>query len=210
MKDFFKDKPKLSIAFLIIIHSVGIAGILSPYKDLFASLTPINLLVSFGVLLLNHHQIGKKWLLFLGSVFIAGYTIEVIGVNTGYPFGDYTYGENLGLKIFNTPLMIGLNWAMLIYCSSSIAILHYKPFIQAAVAATFMLLYDLNLEPSAIELGLWSWAEVSIPIQNYVSWFVVAYVMHYFLYRFLGKPQNKIAKPLYLIQMIFFAIVNFT
>jgi len=99
---------------------------------------------------------------------------------------------------------------MLIYCSSAIAILHHNSFVQGGVAATFMLLYDLNLEPSAIELGLWNWEAVSIPIQNYVSWFVIAFVMHYFLYQFLGKPQNKIAKPLYLIQMIFFAIINFT
>lgn len=210
MKQFFQDKTKLSIAFLIIIHLVGIGGMLSPYKDLFAGLTPINLLVSFVVLMANHHNLQKNWIVYLVAIYVAGFAVEVIGVNTGFPFGEYTYGKNLGPKILGTPLMIGLNWAMLIYCSSAIAILHHNSFVQAGVAATFMLLYDLNLEPSAIELGLWNWEMVSIPIQNYVSWFVIAFVMHYFLYRFLGKPQNKIAKPLYLIQMIFFAIINFT
>jgi bisanhydrobacterioruberin hydratase len=210
MKEFLQDKTKRSIAFLIIIHLVGIGGMLSPYKDLFASLTPINLLVSFVVLMLNHHNLQKNWIFYLIAIYIAGFAVEAIGVNTGFPFGEYNYGKNLGPKILGTPLMIGLNWAMLIYCSSAIAILHPNNIVQAGVAATFMLLYDLNLEPSAIELGLWNWQNVSIPIQNYVSWFVIAFVMHYFLYWFLGKPENKIAKPLYLIQMIFFAIINFT
>jgi uncharacterized membrane protein len=210
MTSFFKDKIKLSIAFLVIIHLVGIVGMLSPYKSYFEGLTPVNLLVSFVVLMLNHKQLNQRWIVFLISIFLAGFGVEVLGVNTGFPFGEYTYGENLGFKLFNTPLMIGLNWVMLIYCSAGVAQLHNNKFIQAAVAATLMLLYDLNLEPVAIEIGLWSWELVSIPLENYISWFFIAYAMHYALLRFMTVPTNGVAGPLFLIQMVFFAIINFT
>ena len=82
MKEFFKDKTKLSIAFLIIIHLVGIGGMLSPYKDFFASLTPINLLVSFVVLMLNHHNLQKNWIIYLVAIYVAGFAVEVISPAT--------------------------------------------------------------------------------------------------------------------------------
>ncbi len=210
MSSFFNDKTKLSIAFLIIIHSVGIAGMLSPYKSYFEGLTPVNLLVSFVVLMLNHKQLNQRWVVFFISIFLAGFGVEVLGVNTGFPFGEYTYGQNLGFKLFNTPLIMGLNWVMLIYCSAGVVQLHHNKFIQAAIAATFLLLYDLNLEPVAIEIGLWSWDLVSIPIENYISWFFIAYAMHYALLRFMSVPSNQIARPLFFIQMLFYTVINFT
>ena len=136
--------------------------------------------------------------------------MEVLGVNTGFPFGEYTYGQNLGFKLFNTPLIMGLNWVMLIYCSAGVVQLHHNKFIQAAIAATFLLLYDLNLEPVAIEIGLWCWDLVSIPIENYISWFFIAYAMHYALLRFMSVPSNQIARPLFFIQMLFYTVINFT
>ena len=210
MSSFFNDKTKLSIAFLVIIHSVGIAGMLSPYKSYFEELTPLNLQISFVVLMLNHKQLSQRWVVFFISIFLAGFGVEVLGVNTGFPFGEYTYGENLGFKLFNTPLMIGLNWVMLIYCSAGVVQLQLNKFIQAAIAATFMLLYDLNLEPVAIEIGLWSWEMVSIPLENYISWFFIAYAMHYALLRFMSVPNNQIARPLFFIQMVFHLVINFT
>ena len=39
---------------------------------------------------------------------------EAIGVNTGLLFGTYEYGANLGFKIFGVPLIIGVNWTVLI------------------------------------------------------------------------------------------------
>lgn len=210
MSSFFNDKTKLSIAFLIIIHSVGISGMLSPYKSYFEGLTPVNLLVSFVVLMLNHKQLNQRWVVFFISIFLAGFGVEVLGVNTGFPFGEYTYGQNLGFKLFNTPLIMGLNWVMLIYCSAGVVQLHHNKFIQAAIAATFLLLYDLNLEPVAIEIGLWSWDLVSIPIENYISWFFIAYAMHYALLRFMSVPSNQIARPLFFIQMLFYTVINFT
>ena len=70
MSSFFNDKTKLSIAFLVTIHSVGIAGMLSPYKSYFEELTPLNLQISFVVLMLNHKQLSQRWVVFFISIFL--------------------------------------------------------------------------------------------------------------------------------------------
>ena len=33
---------------------------------------------------------------------VLGFAIEVVGTNTGWPFGEYTYGSALGLSIAHT------------------------------------------------------------------------------------------------------------
>lgn len=210
MKELLKNKTKLSLTLLIIVYAVGAIGLLTPLKNFVAPLTPLTLLLSFGVLLYNHHQPNAKLWWVLSGVFLAGFGVEVLGVNTGFPFGVYSYGENLGPKIWGTPLIIGLNWALLIYCTAGLMVVHINPFIQALVGAAFMVLFDLALEPAAIELGFWSWQTANIPFSNYLAWFVIAYVMHIVFWRFIGKPQNKTGKWLYFIQLIFFSIINFT
>ena len=47
-----------------------------------------------------------------------GFFIEVIGVKTGFIFGSYYYGAAMGIKILAVPLLIGLNWSILVYSTS--------------------------------------------------------------------------------------------
>jgi len=49
------------------------------------------------------------------AVSIIGFLIEVIGVKTGYIFGRYYYGQSLGYHLLSVPLLIGLNWGVLLY-----------------------------------------------------------------------------------------------
>ena len=60
-------------------------------------------------------------------VFIIGYFIEVLGVRFKFIFGEYFYGETLGLKILNTPLIMGVNWLSLSLSTFGIAAYIFKP-----------------------------------------------------------------------------------
>ena len=64
----------------------------------FLSLTPLNLLLTLLIILINHND-WKNWWIFLLS-YLAGLGIEIIGVNTGWPFGEYVYGPVLVLRFF--------------------------------------------------------------------------------------------------------------
>ena len=53
--------------------------------------------------------------------FITGMLAEILGVRYGFIFGEYSYGNALGTKVMGVPLMIGVNWCILIFITGFIA-----------------------------------------------------------------------------------------
>jgi putative membrane protein len=100
------NKVFILLAILLIFYTVGTVGILSEERDWFLSLSPFNLLLSFVCLLLSYSRFnfGLVFTIFIAATI--GFVAELIGVHTGYLFGDYWYGENLGIKLFEVPLII--------------------------------------------------------------------------------------------------------
>ena len=58
-------------------------------------------------------------MLIFAFIFLAGFVVEMIGTNSGLIFGGYTYGPTLGLKVGETPVLMGLNWIMMIYLTAT-------------------------------------------------------------------------------------------
>jgi len=107
--------------FIVIFYVVGIAGFTIPFlQPVFKVITPLALLLGVYLLAIYHGKFSVKSLIIFFTVFLTGLLVEVIGVNTGLIFGEYTYGKTLGPKIWNTPLMIGVNWLFLVYAIASI------------------------------------------------------------------------------------------
>jgi len=132
----------------------------------------------------------------------------MIGVNTGIIFGVYSYGPNLGLKILNTPVIIGLNWLILVYTTSSMfekinIHVNYKILLASAI----MLAYDIVLEQVAPFTGMWNWHEGNIPVRNYMAWFVIALIFHTLLKTVGIKTENAVSKNLFISQFVFFLIL---
>ena len=66
---------------------------------------------------------------------------EILGVKFGIIFGDYEYGNALGYKIFEVPLLIGANWAILtISCSALSATLFDSIFVKIIVGVFLMVM----------------------------------------------------------------------
>jgi putative membrane protein len=189
---------------------VGIAGFLFPStRHIFNRLTPLALLLSAGFLIWFHQpKFTKKMLVVFGIIFIFSFLVEAIGVKTGLIFGAYIYGNGLGLKLFETPLMIGLNWLMLIYCTQIIAErISEDQTIRLFFAPFLMVIYDLVLEQAAPLLGMWSWAGGKIPVQNYVAWYLLAFLFHLLLQKTKTEFLNKLAIPVFVIQFLFFVVL---
>ena len=111
-----KLKPEIFKGLLIIIYLVGIIGLSSgKFRSSFQYLTPYTLLISAFILFIFHKKWNEKHILAFVLVFLGGLIIEIIGVRTGYIFGNYNYGNVLGIKVYDTPIVIGVNWLMLIY-----------------------------------------------------------------------------------------------
>ncbi|MBK9076996.1 MAG: carotenoid biosynthesis protein [Flavobacteriales bacterium] len=110
-----KSLPPLFVptAILVILYTVGLVGLAGPWTEDLVYLTPYNLLITAGLLLWQARPDARTWAFAL-LVFVSSYLVETLGVHTGVIFGTYWYGDVLGAKLFDTPLLIGVNWLILV------------------------------------------------------------------------------------------------
>ena len=209
--ELFKAKKQLIlIVILIIFYTVGTIGILSPnYTDYFLSLSFFNLLLSFIVILIATNKLTINFLLFILLCFVVGIVVELIGTKTGLLFGDYSYGKNLGIKISGVPIVIGINWAILIISSASITNrLHVSVLLKIILSAFLMTFLDVLMEPVAIESDFWNWTNNSIPFYNYLCWFFISLLLNYLYFTFNLVKSNKVYDALFIIMLVFFSLLN--
>lgn len=208
--NYFVTKQTTIATLLIIFFSVGVVGMLIPAtNNFFLQLTPLALLLSFTVLALSDESKQRgKLIAYLLFIYFTSYAIEVAGVHTGLLFGEYSYGENLSIKLWDTPLIIGANWFFLVYTTAAT---FEKAKMSAALkillASLSMLLYDVVMEQVAPKLDMWSWKQVDVPFQNYFTWFAIAIVFHIRLKILKIKIKNGLALSLLLCQFIFFVLL---
>lgn len=197
--------------FLIIFYIVGLLGFIIPFtKAFFISITPFALLLNVYLLAIYHEKYTLKYVLIFLLIFISGYSIEVVGVKTGLIFGSYIYGNALGIKLFETPLLIGINWLFLTYTATSIAEkLKIKKWFAIFVAPAFMLVYDIVMEQVAPKMDMWNWHNSEVPIRNYVAWYVIAFSFVLLLKAFKIKTSNPLSAILFICQFLFFTALTF-
>ncbi|MFC2113911.1 carotenoid biosynthesis protein [Bacteroidota bacterium] len=198
------------LGLLIILYLIGIVGFSVPIlKPIFTALTPFNLMLSFLLLILYFKEKSNQFWIISVLIVLLGYLVEVAGVKTGKIFGHYSYGETLGLKWFDTPLLIGINWLMLSLAAYVIVKnIGLKTWPGALFGAFLMLAYDIVLEPVAIKTDMWEWVQFNVPIRNYVAWYVISFGFLMLLYRTNIQTENKLAKGLFLLQFLFFLILS--
>jgi putative membrane protein len=223
IKNFSKDQIATAIA--LLFHTVGLLGILVFKSDFIIHSTAFNLLLSFVLLTWTQKEKNRFFYLFILLCFLAGFAAEVVGVNTGFLFGNYSYGNLLGFKWQQVPIMIGINWVIIIYCCGiGVTTLLFRitrpgvkdiPPLSTILkslsvitdGATLAVLFDWLMEPVAVKLGLWKW-EGDIPLYNYICWFVISLLLLFLFHACKFNKQNKFAVNLLLIQFLFFLILR--
>ena len=114
---------------------------------------------------------------------LGGLAIEVLGVSTGVPFGEYRYLDSLGAQLLGVPLVVALAWTMMAYPAYVVGEVIGGGFARRALVGGWALAaWDLFLDPQMVQAGHWRWDSVGpslagIPLTNYVAWFVVATLM---------------------------------
>ncbi len=203
------QRPSFSIFIILLFHVSGLIGLQTTSMDWFLSLTPLNLLVSFLVLIRHEDFKNSTFILVTSSILFFGFILEVIGVNTGILFGNYIYGKTLGIKLFNTPLIIGFNWFIMVFCVGVIIEkTRFSTFLKSIVGATIMTLADYIIEPVAIAYDFWKWNTIAIPIQNYIAWFSFSFFFMLFFLNSKINKNNEVAPWLFVVQLIFFFTLN--
>jgi uncharacterized membrane protein len=201
---------KIAIAalLLLITHAVGFWGLqLSDMNEYFRQLTPVQLGFTAFLIFVFHQNWNLKFIAIMLLIGVLGFGSEWLGVHTGMIFGEYHYGETLGYKIDEIPLMIGLNWIILIYATGNIVLkLETNKYIKVAFGAFLMLAIDYYIEPVAIKFDFWSWDTPTgaIPFQNYVAWYILSLGFLLLFFETGIKKVNPMAIVGYVIQLLFF------
>ncbi len=196
--------------FFVIFYTIGALGMLIPQTFmLFTKLIPFSLLLNFFYLTYFHpNKKDIKSVIVFSFILLAGFIVEIIGVNTGIIFGEYNYGSSLGLKIFEIPVLIGFNWLFLTYTTASV-IERFKlsAILKVGLASIIMLVYDIILEQVAPKIGMWNWKNDSVPLQNYLMWFGLAILFHSLIKVFKVKTANPLSLVILCSQFAFFIIL---
>ncbi len=213
-------KEKTATFIILLIHFAGLPFIAYPLtRPFFLLATPITLSLSFALVLWNHSDWSKPFLLFCFLAFSIGFGAEIIGIQTGILFGDYFYGTILGLQLGGVPLVIGINWVMCIYAcgilshqilptaSSDKPPSSFPPpirtFFRILLGASLMLLLDLVIEPVAITMDFWQWENNHIPTWNYATWFILSFILLIFFELLPFEKNNKVASTVYFTLFFF-------
>lgn len=193
--------------FLILVYISGSIGfVVNP--SFFSPFTPYTLLLTCFVFLIHSPLADKKFIYAFFSIAFLGFLIEVVGVKTGLVFGKYSYGNGLGYKLLNVPLVISINWAMLIFAGITVVsrILTNKTIVLA-VAALLVTLIDLLIEQVAPKLDFWQFEGGLPDLQNYLSWMGVAFFTSYFFYPTIIKGNRTVSLIILILQIIFFTFL---
>jgi len=196
-----------SIFIVWLVNISGFFGILSDEKDFFLSSSPYVLTMTLFLLLVNN-TIDKKFLPRLFFIFLLGLSVEIIGVNFSFFFGEYKYGENLGVKIFDVPIVIGFNWVLLIILTGNFANRIFPKSIIGKVlfGSTMMILLDLLIEISAPKLDYWEFTINPVPFSNYFWWFVFSIIFH-LIYQSNNNKEFLVSSNILVIHFLFFGLL---
>lgn len=202
---------QLSLAVLVIYYAVGIVLLLRSGEDnKLIELTPFTISFTTAVLLFNHRNWSKGIVISLVLIALLGLGIEIVGVNFGVPFGEYSYSHILGIKLLDTPIIMGINWLMLVY--SGVLTMHQfisNTWVKALASGLLLVFLDLLIEPVAIKWNMWSWQEPEVPLENFITWGAAAILFSLILSFSIGKEtKNKMAMPVILLQFLFFILLG--
>ncbi len=147
---------------------------------------------------------GRYLLITLPFAFL----IELIGENTGWPFGTYSYDPSLGPQLIGIPLVVPFAWAMMAHPLLIVARRMSKTwtFLYGGFA---LMAWDLFLDPQMVGAGRWKWEvtgshvpfQPDIPPSNMFGWLLAGIALMAILNVSLPKEQRKYGSSLIAIDI---------
>ncbi len=192
--------------FLILVYFSGTIGF-AMNPEFFKPFTPLTLLLTSFVFLSFQVKQNLTYLSTFLTIGLIGFIIEVIGVKSGLIFGRYTYGAALGFKVEGVPLVISLNWALLI--SSGVLMGAYfsaNKWMNALLSALIITAIDFVIEQVCVQMDFWQFESGLAGMQNYFAWFLISFICSVFFYSVLSKGNKRIALIVLSLQVFFFGV----
>lgn len=112
------------------------------------------------------------------------YAVEVVGVLTGVPYGEFVYGVSLGPMFAGVPLALPVFFIPLVINAYLLCVLLLDErassrYVRLVVVTAAVVAMDIVLDPGAVALGFWSFESggfYDVPASNYAGWMLSAVV----------------------------------
>jgi putative membrane protein len=139
---------------------------------------------------------------------VVGYSMETLGVLSGFPFGRYYFTDGMGPKLFVVPILMGPAYVGMGYVSWTVARAGWSSssgkaemagprLMMIPMAASFLMVaWDLSFDPALSTIGrYWIWIRggsyFGVPISNFLGW----YLTNYLIYQLFALYIQKRSKP---------------
>ncbi len=195
--------------FLILVYVSGSIGFCL-YPTFFAPFTPFTLLFTCFVFILHQSksELNYKFIFYFIVVALFGYISEVVGVKTGLVFGNYQYGNGLGMKFFKVPLVISFNWALMACAAIIVAQKFFShSFLIAIIAASIATLIDVLIEQVAPKLDFWKFDSSLAGWHNYTGWFLISFVASLVFQKQFKGGNFNVSVVILALLILFFGII---
>lgn len=204
------------LGFLVLVYISGSIGFfINP--SFFKPFTWFTLIITCLVFLIHQPVNQPKYLLSFLCLAAFGFSMELLGIDTGMIFGTYHYGNSLGPKFEEVPIIISLNWALLINSGVLLAGYFFEHRLATAfLAAILVVLIDVCMEHIAPLMDMWYFEGGMAGIHNYIGWFCIAFPTSYILHDTFKQGNKKVALVIITLQLLTFGsvylskLLNFT
>ena len=198
----------------LLVSSYAFGAVMLAHDVLpgFVYLTAFHLTFATTLLLAAHRPwVDARPAIWIAASGLLGWGAEYVGVHGEWLFGEYAYGDTLGPKWRAIPLVLAVNWVLVVYsvCATVASYVpRWPPLGKVVASAAAMVALDVLIEPVAIGLDLWTWRGGAPPLRNYLGWGLVSLLQAALFYWLLPFSENRLARLLLVLQVGFFAYVR--
>ena len=170
----------------IVLLLASAEGVLPGWLSFNAALILVGTLVMRSPLIVGVAPVvTRRAAVAIGALAAYAYTIEYVGITTGWPYGAFRYGVALGPMLGGIPVGLPVFFIPLVMNAYLLWILLLGDRIEdhrvriLTIFATVMAM-DLVLDPGAVGLGFWTYLAggtyYDVPVSNFLGWLLSAAV----------------------------------
>lgn len=209
MKFPILDQRKL-VSGNIIAGILTIAAIfLELYSGVFSSISNpaylLLLLLLFGLFAEKPEGLELRYVILL---FVVGTGLFVVAERTGKPLGEISFGDALGPRLGQVPVLSGLLWLIPVVFSFSLTRKTTENiYLRALLGAVLVTVPAIFLSFNAPYLDFIHWENILPTAGSFLVWFIGGFLLHFAGIQMQVKLENPMAMTLYLCWISFQAIL---
>ena len=147
---------------LMLLYMTALVGFTTEHQRAwYLFYVPFFLLLNALFLFLYHQKWNKAAVGYVCACLGLGFVVESLAVNTGLIFGEYRFGDSLGITVMGVPLVMAFYWFMLAYSAACLAakLPPKNRLVRAIIGALLMAILAGIVQQVAAPLDFWHLAE---------------------------------------------------